>query len=135
MSMIRDPETYEKFEHVVLVHGVRFAKDLGYSDYIQNELPEHEYLSEQVKNQLLYYPTVTREPFKNRGRITDLLGSGKLSSDVGLPGFDPEQDRVMICGSEAMNADVKALLESRGFIEGTNHAPGSYALEKAFVTK
>jgi ferredoxin--NADP+ reductase len=135
MSMVRDPETYERFEHVVLVHGVRFTKDLGYSDYIQNELPQHEYLSEQVKNQLLYYPTVTREPFKNQGRITDLLGSGKLSADVGLPGFDPEHDRVMICGSPEMLNDTVTLLESRGFREGSSHEAAEYTIERAFVEK
>jgi ferredoxin--NADP+ reductase len=135
MSMIRDPETYERFEHVVLVHGVRFVKDLGYSDYIQNELPQHEYLSEQVKNQLLYYPTVTREPFTNQGRITELLGSGKLSADVGLPSFDPEQDRVMICGSPEMLNDTVTLLESRGFREGSSHEAAEYTIERAFVEK
>jgi ferredoxin--NADP+ reductase len=135
MSIIRDPDTYERFEHIVLVHGVRFVKDLGYSDYIQNELPEHEYLGEQVKNQLLYYPTVTREPFKNRGRITELLGSGKLSADVGLPNFDPEQDRVMICGSPEMLKDTVTLLESRGFREGSSHEAAEYTIERAFVEK
>src|SRR5688572_30715416 len=78
MSIVRDPETYEAYEHVVLAHGVRTVDELGYSDYIQNELPQHEYLGEQVREQLHYYPTVTREAFTNQGRLTDLLRTGKM---------------------------------------------------------
>ena len=133
MSVIRDPETYERFEHVVLVHGVRFQKDLGYSDYIQNELPQHEYLGEQIQTQLLYYPTVTREPFRNQGRITDLLASGKLCQDLNLPNLDPEHDRVMICGSPSMLSDTVTELESRGFSEGSSHAAAEYTIERAFA--
>src|SRR6186997_1902572 len=77
LSIIRDPETYERFEHVIVTHGVRNVNDLAYADYIQNELPQHEFLGEQVKNQLKYYPTVTREAFQNQGRLTQLLDSGK----------------------------------------------------------
>jgi ferredoxin/flavodoxin---NADP+ reductase len=135
MSIIRDPETYERYEHVVLVHGVRYAKELGYQDVIKRELPEHEYLGEQVKQQLRYYPTVTREPFENQGRITDLLESGKLCADVGLPALDPEHDRVMICGSPAMLNDLTAFLETRNFKEGATHEPGSYTIERAFVER
>src|SRR5262245_26338045 len=93
MSIIRDPETYERFEHVVLVHGVRRVSELGYADYIQRELPEHELLGEDVKRKLRYYPTVTREPFRNRGRMTSLIDSGQLSADLGLPDLSPEHDR------------------------------------------
>ena len=135
MSIIRDPESYERFEHVVLVHGVRFTHELGYADVIKRELPEHEYFGEQVKQQLRYYPTVTREPFENQGRITDLLASGKLCADVGLPPLDPEQDRVMICGSPSMLHDLVAFLETRGFREGATHAPAHYAIERAFVER
>lgn len=135
MSIIRDPETYERFEHVVLVHGVRRISDLGYRDYIERELPSHELVGEQVRAQLLYYPTVTREPFRNQGRITTLLESGKLTADLGLPGIDPEHDRVMICGSPAMLNDLVGLLRGRGFDEGNSGAPGAYLIEKAFVEK
>lgn len=135
MSIVRDLETYERFEHVVLVHGVRHAADLGYHDYIQNELPEHEYLGEQIKQQLLYYPLVTREPFRNQGRITDAIKSGKLCADLGLPDLDPTHDRVMICGSPAMLNDSVTELEARGFNEGASHEAGEYTIERAFVER
>ncbi len=135
MSMIKDPETYEKFEHVILVHGVRFIKDLGYHDYIKNELPQHEYFGELIQNQLRYYPTVTREPFENQGRITSLLESGKLTADLGFPDLDPEHDRVMLCGSPTMLDDLVSTLEARNFVEGKGHEPGHYAIERAFVEK
>ena len=135
MSIIRDPETYEKFEQVVIVHGVRRCSELGYSHYIQNELPQDDFLGEQVQKQLFYYPTVTREPFVNQGRITDLLKNGKLCSDLGQPQLNVENDRVMICGSENMLKDLKTMLEERGFHEGDTHAPGQFAIEKAFVEK
>lgn len=135
MSIIRDPETYERFEELVLVHGVRFVKDLGYREYIEHELPAHEYLGEQVAAQLRYYPTVTREPFQNRGRITDLLKEGKLCADLGLPELDPEHDRVMICGSPSMLSDTVGELESRGFREGSSHAAADYTIERAFAQR
>jgi ferredoxin--NADP+ reductase len=135
MSIIRDPDTYERFEHVVIAHGVRVASELGYADYIRNELPQHEYIGEQVQKQLHYYPTVTREPFANQGRITDLLENNKLCSDIGLPALDPEQDRVMICGSPSMLGDLVTMLEGRGFQEGSSHAPAHYTIERAFVER
>lgn len=135
LSIIRDPETYERFEDVTIVHGVRRASELGYSDYIRNELPGDEFLGEQIKKQLHYYPTVTREPFENQGRITDLLASGKLCQDLGLSRLDAETDRVMICGSPGMLSDLVTLLEDRGFREGATHAPAHYAVERAFVEK
>jgi ferredoxin/flavodoxin---NADP+ reductase len=135
MSIIRDPETYEKFEHVTIVHGVRYASELGYSDYIQNELPQHEYIGEAVQKQLHYYPTVTREPFRNTGRVTDLLANGKLCRDLGLSELDAADDRVMICGSPAMLSDLVTLLESRGFREGSSHDPAEFTIERAFVER
>jgi ferredoxin--NADP+ reductase len=135
MSIIRDPETYDKFEHVTIAHGVRYASELGYSDYIQNELPQHEFIGEQVQKQLHYYPTVTREPFRNQGRITDLLADGKLCRDLGLSDLDPEHDRVMICGSPSMLTDLVNLLEARGFREGSSHAPAEFTIERAFVER
>jgi len=135
LSIIRDPETYERFEHVTIVHGVRYASELGYNDYIRKELPQDEFLGEQVQKQLHYYPTVTREPFENQGRITDLLESGKLCLDLGLSPLEAETDRVMICGSPAMLNDLVVQLEGRGFREGATHSPAHYAVERAFVEK
>ncbi|WP_149537166.1 ferredoxin--NADP reductase [Siccirubricoccus phaeus] len=135
MSLIREPDVYEKYERVVLCHTVREVKELAYRDYISKELPAHEFLGEMLRGKLIYYPSVTREPFPVQGRITTLMESGKVFADLGLPVMSPEQDRVMICGSEALNADVTALLEARGFVEGNNSKPGTYVVEKAFVTK
>jgi len=133
MSIIRDPATYEKFEQVVLVHGVREVKELAYYEYLTVDLPRHEFLGEMVSQQLRYYPTVTREPFKNRGRITDLIANGKLAADLGLPALDPAQDRVMICGSPEMLRDLKRMMEERQFVEGNTSTPGDYVIERAFV--
>ena len=133
MSIIRDPATYEKFEQVVLVHGVREVKELAYYEYLTVDLPRHEFLGEMVSQQLRYYPTVTREPFKNRGRITDLIANGKLAADLGLPALDPAQDRVMICGSPEMLRDLKRMMEQRQFVEGNTSTPGDYVIERAFV--
>lgn len=135
LSIIRDPETYEHFEHVVLAHGVRVTEELGYAEYIKHELPQHEYLGEQVREKLRYYPTVTRESFENQGRITDLLQTGKLCADLGLPDLDPAHDRVMICGNPSMLDELVQELKRRGFVEGSSHEPGDYAIERAFVEK
>jgi len=135
LSIIRDPETYERFEHVIVTHGVRNVNDLAYADYIEKELPQHEFIGEQVKNQLKYYPTVTREDFRNRGRLTQLLESGKLGADLGLPPLDPEHDRALVCGGPSMLEDIVKLLESRGFKEGSSHEPAHYTIERAFVEK
>ena len=136
MSIVKDPETYERFEKVVLVHGVREVSELAYSEYLQDELPGNEFFGELVQQRLVYYPTVTREPFRNRGRITDLIASDKLTDDIGLAPLSPQTDRVMICGSPAMLADTRALLDSRGFvISPSQGVPGDYVIERAFVEK
>ncbi len=135
LSIIRDPETYERFEHVIVTHGVRNVNDLAYADYIQRELPQHEFIGEQVSNQLKYYPTVTREPYQNQGRLTELLDSGKLCADLGLPPLDAEHDRALVCGGPSMLEDIVKLLESRGFKEGSSHEPAHYTIERAFVEK
>ncbi len=135
MSLIKDPEAYERFDKVVLVHGTRLVDELAYTQYISSDLAEHEFLGDYVRDKLVYYPTVTREPFRNQGRITDLMRSGKLYSDLGLPPLDPELDRVMICGSEQMLTDTKALLDSMSMKEGSNNDPGAYVIEKAFAEK
>ncbi|SHF82506.1 ferredoxin--NADP+ reductase [Lampropedia hyalina DSM 16112] len=134
LSTIRDPETYEKFEQVILVHGTRFVNELAYQNLIEKELPEHEILGEYVKGKLLYYPTVTREEFRNQGRITTLIESGKLFSDLGVPEISRD-DRIMICGSPHMLADLKELFEKRGFEEGNTSTPGEFVIERAFAEK
>ena len=132
MSLIRDPDTYDRFDRIVLVHTVREVAELAYRDLISAELPRHELLGEMVAAKLAYVPSVTRQPFERQARITTMIEDGSLAAGLGLA---PERDRAMLCGSEAMNADVRALLEARGFVEGSNSAPGSYVVEKAFVTK
>ncbi len=133
LSIVRDPETYERFEKVIIVHGVREKAELAYYDYLKTELPAHEFLGEMVTDQMLYYPTVTREAFEHQGRITDLLESGKLQTDLGLPALDPANDRIMICGSPGLLRDLKSILEARHFKEGSTTTPGDYVIERAFV--
>jgi ferredoxin--NADP+ reductase len=135
MSIIKDPETYERYEKVVLLHGCRQVAELAYGETITQALPNDEFVGELVREKLLYYPTVTREPFRNRGRITDLITSGKLFEDTGLAPLERAHDRVMLCGSPHMLADLKVLLEGQGFIEGNHGEPGDYVIEKAFVEK
>ncbi len=136
MSIIRDPETYERFERVVLVHGVRTVSELAYAEYIMEELPRNEYFGDEVRERLIYYPTVTREAFRNRGRITELIRSGKLAQDVGLPPLDPVRDRAMICGSPAMLQDLSGLLDEAGFcVSPHTGSPGDYVIERAFVER
>ncbi len=135
LSIIKDPDAYERFEKVIVVHGVRFAKDLAYSDFITKVLPEDELIGELAREQLLYYPTVTREAFMHEGRITDLMASGKLFSDLGLPAMSIENDRFMLCGSPDMLADVKGLLDGLHYAEGNHGEQGHYVIEKAFVDK
>ena len=133
MSIIRDPDTYEKFDEVILVHGCRLVSELAYRDYITNELPQHEFLGEMVSQQLKYYPTVTREPFPTQGRIPDLIESGQMACDLGVPQLNPQVDRVMLCGSPEMLKSIKAVLEARGFNEGNTTTPGDFVVERAFV--
>ena len=135
LSIIRDPETYEKFEKVILVHGVRQKDELAYHDMVTEHLPNHEILGEIVREQLMYYPTVTRESYRNMGRITDLIKSGKLAADLGLPELNAAEDRVMLCGSPHMLTDLKLLLEERGFKEGNTTTPGDFVIERAFAEK
>ena len=133
MSIIRDPETYERFEQVILVHGVRNKDELAYHDLVTEHLPAHEFLGEMVSSKLRYYPTVTREAYKNMGRVTELMETGKMFTDLGLPALDPAVDRVMICGSPGMLRDLKHMLEGRGFKEGNTSTPGAFVIERAFA--
>lgn len=136
MSIIKDPDTYERFEKVILVHGVRFVSELAYADFIEKELPDNEFFGELVRDKLLYYPTVTREPYRNEGRITAVIESGKIFADLGIDALDPEKDRVMLCGSPAMLEDLSNMLDARGFkVSPGVGQPGDYVIERAFVEK
>ncbi|HEX4938900.1 MAG TPA: ferredoxin--NADP reductase [Candidatus Kapabacteria bacterium] len=135
MSIIKDPETYAQYDKVILTHGVRHVSELAYTSLITEELPNNEFFGDQVREKLIYYPTVTREPFRNQGRLTDLMESGKLFSDIGLPAFDLEQDRFMLCGSPSMLKDLTAILDARGFHEARHGDQGHYVIERAFVEK
>lgn len=135
MSIIREPDIYERFAQVVLVHGCRHIAELAYEEFITQTLTADEFIGEQVRNQLLYYPTVTREQFRHNGRITALLESNGFGAGYDLPPLSPEDDRVMLCGSPAFLADMTALLAARGFTEGSSSSPGNYVIEKAFVEK
>lgn len=132
-SLIRDPETYEKFEEVILTHTTREVAELKYGFDLIEEIRSDEVLSEIVGDKLRHYATVTREDYPFRGRITDLIQSGKLFDDLGLPRLDPAIDRAMICGSAAMLKDTKALLEQAGLTEGANNKPAEFVIERAFV--
>ena len=133
MSIVRDPATYERFEQIILVHGVRQKDELAYHDLLVEHLPQHEFLGDMVRGQLVYYPTVTREQYRNMGRVTELIETGKIFDDLKMPGLYPKEDRVMICGSPAMLKDIKHMLETRGFNEGSTSRPGDFVIERAFA--
>jgi ferredoxin--NADP+ reductase len=133
-SILRDPETWEKYEAVILMHTCREAAELEYGRRLVEALPDDPLIGEMVAGKLHYYATTTREPSARMGRVTDNLASGKVFADLGLPGpLDPDRDRAMVCGSLAFNIDVKAILEGAGLREGANSEPGEYVVEKAFV--
>lgn len=133
MSIIKDPEVYEQFDKVILTHGVRYVSELAYENYIEKELPNNEFFGERVKEKLVYYPTVTREPYKNQGRLTDLIKIGKLTHDLKMPPLSQENDRFMVCGSPSMLKQTCQILNEMGFREGTKKEQGHYAIERAFV--
>jgi ferredoxin--NADP+ reductase len=136
MSLIRDPDVYDRFEKIILVHGVRRVSELAYRDYICLALPNNEFLGDCVREKLLYYPTVTREQFHNQGRVTALIENGKLFDDLALDSLDPQNDRMMICGGQEMLKDVCALLGRRGFtISPGIGQQGDYVIERAFAGK
>jgi ferredoxin--NADP+ reductase len=135
LSVIKDPETYDRFEKIVLLHGCRRVAQLAYGELITEKLPQDDLIGELIREQLIYYPTVTRDPFRNRGRITNLITSGKLFSDISLPDLDPAKDRVMICGSPALLADTKSLLIEKGFEEGNHGEAADFVVEKAFAER
>jgi ferredoxin--NADP+ reductase len=133
LSLVRDPDVYERFEKVIVTHTVREVADLNYRKFLSHHLPNDPDLGEWVVPKLIYYPTVTREPFVTEGRITDLIASGKLFADIGLPELDRERDRLMLCGGPSVLADLKALLLAKDYEEGSVANPGDFVLERAFV--
>jgi len=132
-SLLRDPETYDKFEEVILTHTCRNVADLGYSEHLVDGLSDDPLVGETAPSRVTYYASVTREDFIHQGRITDLIESGRIFRDLGVPALDAGEDRVMICGSMAMIADTRALVEAAGLEEGSNAKPGDYVVEKAFA--
>ena len=132
-SLMRDPETYEKFDQVVMMHTCRETVELDYGRALVETLEADPLIGDMVAGKLLYYPTTTRQAGARMGRITDNLTSGKVFADLGIPPMDPAHDRAMICGSLAFNVDVKAVLEGFGLREGANSEPLEYVVEKAFV--
>jgi ferredoxin--NADP+ reductase len=134
-SLIKDPEVYERFESIVLVHGCRQVSELAYGEELVARLRDDDLFGPLLSEKLVYYPTVTREPFRNRGRITDLITSEQLFKDIGQSPLDIDGDRIMMCGSPAMLEELRQMLESRGFLEGSHSEPGHFVIEKAFVER
>src|SRR5881394_3837694 len=134
-SLIKDPEVYDKFETIVLVHGCRQVSELAYGEELVAKLRGDELFEPLLSEKLVYYPTVTREPFRNRGRITDLITSEALFNDIHQAPLDIEADRIMMCGSPAMLEELRAMFESCGFAEGSHSEPGHFVIEKAFVER
>jgi ferredoxin--NADP+ reductase len=134
-SLIKDPDVYERFEAIVLVHGCRQVSELAYGEELVAKLRDDQLFGPLLAEKLVYYPTVTREPFRNRGRITDLITSKQLFSDIGLPPLDLATDRIMMCGSPAMLDELRQMFEARDFVEGSHAEPGHFVIEKAFVER
>src|SRR5258705_6442452 len=134
-SLIKAPDVYERYETIVLVHGCRQVSELAYGEELVAKLRDDELFGPLLSEKLLYYPTVTREPFRNRGRITDLITSRQFFDDIGQPPLDIETDRIMMCGSPAMLEELRQMFEARGFAEGNNSEPGHFVIEKAFVDR
>ena len=135
LSIVKDPETYEAYDKVILTHGVRNVSDLTYENLILDKLPNHEFLQDLVRDHLIYYPTVTREPYHTQGRLNRLIESGKLFTDLGFPQPTPEDDRFMICGSMALNRDMTEILIRLGFTESKRGERAEFVIERAFVEK
>jgi ferredoxin--NADP+ reductase len=133
MSIIQDPEAYERYDKIILTHGVREVSELAYEEFISATLPNNEFFGEDVREKLIYYPTVTREAFRTQGRLTEAMSSGKLFDDIGLPMPNLDDDRFMICGSPSMLKDTCAIIEAWGFKESRHGIQAHYVIERAFV--
>ncbi len=132
-SLMREPETYEKYDQVIMMHTCREVAELEYGRKLVESLKDDPLIGDIVGTKLIYYPTTTRAAFHHMGRVTDNLSSGKVFADLGLPAMNPAEDRAMVCGSMAFNIDVKAILEGFGLTEGANSDPQQFVVEKAFV--
>jgi len=132
-SIMRDPLTYERFDEVYLTHTCRLVAELEYGKELAAGVLDDPLCGEEACEKFKHYTSVTREDYPYQGRITDLIESGKLFTDLGIPALDPEHDRAMICGSIEMNKDLKAILEARGLGEGSAKRTGEYVVERAFV--
>ncbi|WP_448658163.1 ferredoxin--NADP reductase [Sphingomonas sp. CJ99] len=134
MSIAREPDSYDRFDELIIVHSARRVVDLAYHDMLEARLADDPLVGDRSVNQFHYIPTVTREPFRNQGRIGDLIAAGRLHQGLsGAPHFDPETDRIMMCGSMAMIRDFAVRFEEMGFTEGAHSHPGHYVIERAFV--
>ncbi len=133
MSIIKDPDIYDQYQKIILTHGVREVSELAYADYIESQLPQDEFMGEMVREKLVYYPTVTRESYKNQGRLTDLVRSGKLFLDLKLPFPTLKNDRFMLCGGPSMLKEFCGVLDAKGFVEARSGRQGHYVIERAFV--
>ena len=134
-SLIKDPDVYESYETIILAHGCRQVSELAYGERLVEKLRQDELLGPLLADKLIYYPTVTREPFRNRGRITDLIESGQIFNDLGLTPLELETDRIMLCGSPGMLEELRVMFTVRGFVEGHHSEPGHFVIEKAFVER
>jgi ferredoxin/flavodoxin---NADP+ reductase len=134
-SIIKDPDIYETYDTIILAHGCRQVSELAYGERLVENLKQDEFFGPMIKDKLIHYPTVTREPFRNRGRITDLIESAQMFNDLGLPPLNIETDRVMLCGSPSMLEDLRKMFVGRGFSEGSHSEPGHFVIEKAFVER
>ncbi|MFP4274754.1 MAG: ferredoxin--NADP reductase [Paracoccaceae bacterium] len=136
-SLIRDPQTYEDYDRVILTHTCRDVAELEYGrqlvDNVRKDALLAELFGEGFADKLVYYPTTTREESPKMGRITDLIENGTLFADLGVSDFGPGTDRAMVCGSIGLNTDLKRILEGFGLREGANSDPAEYVVEKAFV--
>ncbi|MEM1391618.1 MAG: ferredoxin--NADP reductase [Pseudomonadota bacterium] len=132
-SVLRDPETYEKFDEVIITHTCREVAELAYSSEIVDTFLNDPDIGEIAQGKLRLYQSCTREEFENRGRISDLIRTGKLFEDLGVPKLDPAVDRAMICGSIEMTKELKELMEDHGLKEGANSEPADFVIERAFV--
>ncbi|MDF7774843.1 ferredoxin--NADP reductase [Sphingomonas sp. AOB5] len=133
LSVLRDPETHEKFAHIVISHTVRQKEELAYRTFLEEEIREDEIFGELLRDRYTYYPTVTRGEFHTRGRITDRIREGLFREDLGLTIENRATSRFMICGSMAFNKEMEAILSGWGLVEGTHSIPGDYVMERAFV--
>lgn len=132
-SLMREPDLYEQYDEVIMCHTCRGVAELKYGADLVSSLADDPLIGELIGNKLKYYPTTTQEPSAKMGRITNLLTDGILASDLGLPPLNPENDRLMVCGSMGLNVDIKAICKSSDMEEGSNNKPAHFVVEKAFV--